>query len=389
MDHSNRSRRYDSRADGGCDMATEKINILIIDEDKERMEFLRSFMPLYTNVKTVTYGDMAKNAIREGEINFIIMYADDSRGQSLYMFGWIKQNVQFANIPILLMIQDEFSDRALDFLEEGEATFYEGEPEPFAIFSIMTQMLQEAEDREFREQISRDIERLSFEKPSGWVMSGEGIAGIRAALEAQMQRDDDNELTRAMNKAYAFAATVHTTHVKDRPQQAQTVEDNYKFQQLKKSLARGERKMEELKAAIAAMLLEKEKRREERLRQEVPLKKILVADDDAIVRKAIKNYLQDNYDVTVVNSGSQAIDYIIQYKTDMLILDYCLPMLDGIKTLQSIRFQPNGMHIPVLFLTARADKETVQKCIQAGAQGIISKPFSRELLRSSIDAVLV
>jgi len=370
-------------------MAAKKLNIIIIDENKERMELLQSFMPVYTNVRMVIYGDSAKKAMQEEAADFIIMYADDTRGQSLYMFGWIRQSQSYANIPIMLLTQDEFSDRAIDFMEEGEATFYEGRLEQFAIFSLMTQMLQEAEDREYREQIRKDLERLSFEKPSGWVKSGEGIAGMRVALEAQMQREDDNEQIRAMNKAYAFAATVHTARVKDRPQQAKAVEEDYKFQQLKKSLARGEKKIEELKAAIEALLLVKEKKHEEKTRQDFLRKKILVAEDDTVILNTIKTFLQDQYEVTAVNSGAQAIDYIIQHKTDMLILDYLMPMLDGITTLQSIRFQLNGMYIPVLFLTEKTDKETVQRCIQAGAQGIIAKPFSRETLRSSIDAMLM
>ena len=117
-------------------------------------------------------------------------------------------------------------------------------------------------------------------------------------------------------------------------------------------------------------------------------KKILVVDNDATTLKTIRLFLQDLYDVTLVNSGAQAIDYIVRHKTDLLIIDYRMPMLDGAMTLQSIRYQPNGMRVPALFLTAHTDQETVQRCIRAGAHGIIPKPVSQEVLQSAVASLL-
>jgi len=113
-------------------------------------------------------------------------------------------------------------------------------------------------------------------------------------------------------------------------------------------------------------------------------KKILVVDDDIATLKTIKNFLQEEYDVVLVNSGAQAIDYIIRYKADLLIIDYRMPMLDGATTLKSIRYQPNGMNTPAFFLTALADQDTIDKCISAGARGVITKPISQKKILSIV-----
>ncbi len=143
--------------------------------------------------------------------------------------------------------------------------------------------------------------------------------------------------------------------------------------------------MQEIQRALEMVLHAKTRRLEEMKKNQ---KRILVVDDDATTLKTIKHYLQDLYDVTLVNSGAQAIDFVIRYKVDLLIIDYRMPMLDGAMTLQSIRYQPNGMHVPALFLTGHADTETVQRCINAGAQGIIPKPVSRETLQAAAASLL-
>lgn len=414
-------------------MTERELVIVIIDDNKERMTLLRSFMPDYAKVITTLYGDAAKDVIRSNRVDIIIMYADDSRGHGLYMYGWLQENAQYATIPVMLLTKDEFSERSLDFMELGDAQFYEGEPEQFGIFSRMMQILEDEENKVYTAQIRAEEARLNHEKPAGWVAAGTGevakiveeektataisemkpwqansAAAVREILEARArERGEDDEVSAGINKAYAFASTVQVAHVKGRPQHTQTINDTYRRQQLKKSLERGERKMEELRKAIEVALATKERKHEEALQKaqsmkqaetfrksemvrmaSVDKKKILVVDDDPTTLKTIKAYLQDLYDVTLVNSGAQAIDYIVRHKSDLLVIDFRMPMLDGAMTLKSIRMQPNGRVVPALFLTAHANQETVQNCIKAGAQGILPKPVSQESLRASVASLI-
>ncbi len=395
-------------------MSEVTLNILIIDEQQERISLLKSYMPNYITARSALYGDAAKAIIAEGDTDLIIMYADDPKGHALYMFGWLKKDTHFARIPVILLTKDEFSERSLDFVELGEASFYEGEIDQFKIFKLMSELLEEAEGRMAREEIQAEQAALDYEKPSGWVSAGKGMAAsivaeekekkaavvaepkpwqadsaamVRDILKARAMREaeDADEYTQGINKAVIFAEAVQSAKVKSAPAHTVRIDDAYRRKQLAKSLARGEKKMQEIQKALEMVLHAKMRRKEEMQKNQ---KKILVVDDDATTLKTIRLFLQDQYDVTLVNSGTQAIDYIIRHKTDLLIIDYRMPMLDGAMTLQSIRYQPNGMRVPALFLTAHADSETVQRCIQSGAQGIIPKPVSQEVLLSAIASLL-
>ena len=395
-------------------MAEVTLKVLIIDEQQERIRLLKSFMPAYITTQAAIYGDAARSIIEAGDIDLIVMYADDIKGHGLYMFGWLKKDSQYKKIPVILLTKDEFSERSLDFIELGDAVFYEGELEQFRFFQMMRELLEETETREYMEEIQTEQAMLNAEKLSGWVSAGAGVvadivaaekarmaavaaepkpwqadsaAMVREILKARSSRaeEEEDEYTRGMNKAVVFAEAVQSTKVHAAPAHTVKIDDAYKRRQLAKSLERGEKKMQEIQKALEVVLHAKIRRLEESKKNR---KKILVVDDDATTLKTIQHYLQDFYDITLVNSGSQAIDYVVRHKTDLLIIDYRMPMLDGAMTLQSVRYQPNGRSVPALFLTAHTDTETVQRCIKAGAQGIIPKPVSQETLMSAVASLL-
>lgn len=395
-------------------MAEVTLKVLIIDEQQERIRLLKSFMPAYITTQAAIYGDAARSIIEAGDIDLIVMYADDIKGHGLYMFGWLKKDSQYKKIPVILLTKDEFSERSLDFIELGDAVFYEGELEQFRFFQMMSELLEETETREYMEEIQTEQAMLNAEKLSGWVSAGAGVvadivaaekarmaavaaepkpwqadsaAMVREILKARSSRaeEEEDEYTRGMNKAIVFAEAVQSTKVHAAPAHTVKIDDAYKRRQLAKSLERGEKKMQEIQKALEVVLHAKIRRLEESKKNR---KKILVVDDDATTLKTIQHYLQDFYDITLVNSGRQAIDYVVRHKTDLLIIDYRMPMLDGAMTLQSVRYQPNGRSVPTLFLTAHTDTETVQRCIKAGAQGIIPKPVSQETLMSAVASLL-
>lgn len=395
-------------------MAEVTLKVLIIDEQQERIRLLKSFMPAYITTQAAIYGDAARSIIEAGDIDLIVMYADDIKGHGLYMFGWLKKDSQYKKIPVILLTKDEFSERSLDFIELGDAVFYEGELEQFRFFQMMSELLEETETREYMEEIQTEQAMLNAEKLSGWVSAGAGVvadivaaekarmaavaaepkpwqadsaAMVREILKARSSRaeEEEDEYTRGMNKAVVFAEAVQSTKVHAAPAHTVKIDDAYKRRQLAKSLERGEKKMQEIQKALEVVLHAKIRRLEESKKNR---KKILVVDDDATTLKTIQHYLQDFYDITLVNSGSQAIDYVVRHKTDLLIIDYRMPMLDGAMTLQSVRYQPNGRSVPALFLTAHTDTETVQRCIKARAQGIIPKPVSQETLMSAVASLL-
>ena len=109
-------------------------------------------------------------------------------------------------------------------------------------------------------------------------------------------------------------------------------------------------------------------------------KHILVIDDDLNMLKTLRYYLQDAYKVTVANSGKVAVDFLLKYTPDLILLDYMMPMYNGAAVLKIIKSREATKNIPVYFLTGQTDKSTVMECLSLKPAGYIVKPVAKDAL---------
>ena len=141
---------------------------------------------------------------------------------------------------------------------------------------------------------------------------------------------------------------------------------------------------EELLAQLA-----KEEEKEKKLREEAARKKhILVVDDDSSVLKLLKGYLVERYDVATAISGKIALKFLETKKTDMVILDYEMPVDNGAAVLSKIRENPATRNLPVVFLTGVTDRNKIMEVLAMKPQGYLAKPIDMEKLSSTIKGVL-
>lgn len=109
-------------------------------------------------------------------------------------------------------------------------------------------------------------------------------------------------------------------------------------------------------------------------------KHILIIDDDVNMLKTLRYYLQDAYKVTVINSGKVAIDFLLKYTPDLILLDYMMPMYNGAAVLKIIKSREATKDIPVYFLTGQTDRTTVMECLSLKPAGYIIKPVAKDAL---------
>ncbi len=110
--------------------------------------------------------------------------------------------------------------------------------------------------------------------------------------------------------------------------------------------------------------------------------KILIVDDTSKNIQLVASKLQNvNYDIAFATSGEKAIAAIKDHEYDLILLDVMMPALDGYQTCRKIKTLKNGEHTPIIFLTAKTDKESIIKGFDSGGIDYVTKPFnSRELL---------
>lgn len=116
-------------------------------------------------------------------------------------------------------------------------------------------------------------------------------------------------------------------------------------------------------------------------------KNILVVDDDVKMLRLISAYLEEDYKVSVVNSGAAAIAYLGKKKPDLILLDYLMPICDGKQTLQMIREVKGMQDIPVIFLTGVSDRSVVEECLRLNPQGYILKPVAKEKILEKLNEI--
>lgn len=115
--------------------------------------------------------------------------------------------------------------------------------------------------------------------------------------------------------------------------------------------------------------------------------KILLAEDDINLGNLLKNYLNaKNYSTTLCVNGSQAFDAFASGSFSLCILDIMMPEMDGLTLAREIRL--TNSEIPIIFLTARNQKDDVLEGFKSGADDYITKPFSMEELLYRIEAIL-
>ncbi|WP_396224144.1 response regulator [Gemmatimonas sp.] len=117
--------------------------------------------------------------------------------------------------------------------------------------------------------------------------------------------------------------------------------------------------------------------------------KFLVVDDSATMRRIVINSLQriGFNDTVEAGDGQEALDKF-DSSVKFVITDWNMPNMTGTEFTKVLRSRDDGRHVPVLMVTARSVKEDILTAMEAGVNNYIVKPFTPQVLKEKIDALL-
>ncbi len=116
---------------------------------------------------------------------------------------------------------------------------------------------------------------------------------------------------------------------------------------------------------------------------------LLVVDDDSMNREMLARRLQrSGFNITTAENGRIALELLKQRAFDLVLLDIIMPELNGFHTLEFIKADPKLRHLPVIMLTALDEVDSTVRCIEAGAEDYVPKPFNTIILHARINASL-
>lgn len=117
--------------------------------------------------------------------------------------------------------------------------------------------------------------------------------------------------------------------------------------------------------------------------------KILVVDDMSTMRRIVKNILKQVgfSNMEEAENGQEALQKLRTEPYGFVVSDWNMPIMPGIELLRAIRADEKLKHIPVLMVTAEAQKENLIEAIQAGVSNYIVKPFTAETMQEKISKI--
>lgn len=118
------------------------------------------------------------------------------------------------------------------------------------------------------------------------------------------------------------------------------------------------------------------------------MKSCLVVDDSKVVRMVARRILQElAFDIEEAADGQQALEACQRRLPDAILLDWNMPVMNGIEFLRALRKMPGGDAPIVVFCTTENDLQHIQEAITSGANEYIMKPFDSDIIATKFQQV--
>jgi len=118
------------------------------------------------------------------------------------------------------------------------------------------------------------------------------------------------------------------------------------------------------------------------------MKSCLIVDDSKVIRKVARRILEElSFEIQEAVDGQDALDSCKANMPDAILLDWNMPVMNGIEFLQELRQTEGGAQPIVVFCTTENDLAHIRAAIQAGANEYIMKPFDRDIIEAKFTQV--
>lgn len=118
------------------------------------------------------------------------------------------------------------------------------------------------------------------------------------------------------------------------------------------------------------------------------MKSCLVVDDSRVIRRVARRVLEQlNFAIYEAADGQEALDHCMEDMPDAVLLDWNMPVMDGLEFLKKLRAEGGANQPLVIFCTTENDMSHIRTAMEAGANEYIMKPFDREIIEAKFAQV--
>lgn len=121
------------------------------------------------------------------------------------------------------------------------------------------------------------------------------------------------------------------------------------------------------------------------VRDPAEVKLCLVVDDSRVVRKVSRRILEDlGFEVAEAGDGAEALAWVRTAMPDVILLDWNMPVMNGLEFLRRLRKEPGGTAPRVVFCSIENDLDRIREALDEGADEYIMKPFDGDIVASKL-----
>lgn len=118
------------------------------------------------------------------------------------------------------------------------------------------------------------------------------------------------------------------------------------------------------------------------------MKKALVVDDSAFIRKIARQILENmDFEVTEAKDGAHALEQCQEQLPELILLDWNMPVMGGLEFLGKLRKMERGDEPQVVFCTTENTRDKILMALEAGATEYVMKPFDQEIIRTKLEQI--
>ena len=121
----------------------------------------------------------------------------------------------------------------------------------------------------------------------------------------------------------------------------------------------------------------------------MPPATVLVVDDDPVILKLLEvNFEMEGFQVVRAADGAEGLERAREVRPDIVVLDVMMPRMTGYEVAKALREDDGTAHIPIIFVTARAQSSDVERGMELGVEDYVTKPFDPLDLIDRVNALL-
>jgi two-component system alkaline phosphatase synthesis response regulator PhoP len=118
-------------------------------------------------------------------------------------------------------------------------------------------------------------------------------------------------------------------------------------------------------------------------------RRVLIVDDEPSIAKILRKQMEvAGFEVQVAVDGQEGLNKVKEWKPELVILDVMLPKMNGHEVCAAVKGDDAVKQIPIIMLTAKAQRQDQDEALKHGAEGYLTKPFQLEELLAKVNALL-